>query len=203
MTHVTIHGFGDTIIDFCKKTKIPIEDFRLHMGEYKEADKIVWAALMEASVDTARKDPQFYQFDFRQQLLSVYYLFFENCGLNAAYCTASIDHHGKLQMVSTLTLMKHVFTDFINQAYQSDSLFQSSPIGQVVNKIGDRLYGEGFYSQLLFLLEFWHNDTSPEYEKTDLAIEKGVKAACDLMDVTPVKSIFDFGKFIWQERIQK
>jgi len=148
-------------------------------------------------------DQQFRQFDFRQRLLSVYYLFFENCGLNSAFCTSSIEHHGRLQVVSILSGMKKEFVSFIKDAYQSDSIFQSTQVGQVLHKIGDAMYGEGFYSQLLFLLDFWHRDTSPDYEKTDLAIEKSVKAACDLMDVTPVKSIFDFGKFIWQERMQK
>lgn len=203
MTHVTIHGYDSSTEEFCKKAKIPVGQFREHMGDFEDGDSLVWEALMAAAVETAMEDPQFRQFDFRQRLLSVYYLFFENCALNAAFCTNSIDHHGRLQMVSTLSNMKQVFTEFINMAFQSDSLFQSSQIGQLINKVGDKVYGEGFYSQLLFLLDFWHNDTSPEYEKTDLAIEKSVKAACDLMDVTPVKSIFDFGKFIWQERIQK
>ena len=203
MEHIASEGYETTTEEFCKQHKIPVNDFVDHLGQFEDADEEIWQTLMQVSIDTAIDDPQFQQFDFRQRLLSVYYLFFENCAMNTAFCMASIEHHGKLKMVSTLSGLKKVFVAFIMEAYQSDSIFQSTQVGQLIHKIGDTIYSEGFYSQLLFLLDFWHRDTSPDFEKTDLAIEKSVKAACDLLDVTPVKSIFDFGKFIWQERIQK
>ncbi|MFN4199515.1 MAG: TetR/AcrR family transcriptional regulator, partial [Flavobacterium sp.] len=43
---------------------------------------------------------------------------------------------------------------------------------------------------------------SKGFEKTDVLIEKSVKAAFDVMDTTPLESIFDLGKFIWKEKFQ-
>ncbi|MFT6930871.1 MAG: hypothetical protein ACJAQ7_002366 [Sediminicola sp.] len=43
------------------------------------------------------------------------------------------------------------------------------------------------------------NDSSPAFEKTDLAIEKSVTTIFDLFDNTPLESILDFGKFLYKE----
>ena len=56
------------------------------------------------------------------------------------------------------------------------------------------------WEELLFTLKFWIEDTSLAFEKTDIFIEKSVNTSFDLMDTTPIKSLIDFGKFMWQEK---
>ena len=43
------------------------------------------------------------------------------------------------------------------------------------------------------------DDNSPAFEKTDVAIEKSVKAIFDVFETTPLESILDFGKFLVKE----
>jgi tetracycline repressor-like protein len=50
-------------------------------------------------------------------------------------------------------------------------------------------------------MKFWIDDTSPSFEKTDIYIEKSVQASFDLIDTTPLKSLIDFGKFLYKEKI--
>ncbi|MNE93588.1 hypothetical protein D3C87_1812930 [compost metagenome] len=50
-------------------------------------------------------------------------------------------------------------------------------------------------------LKFWLEDASPAFEKTDIFIEKSVKATFELMNITPIDSLIDFGKFIFKEKI--
>ena len=52
-------------------------------------------------------------------------------------------------------------------------------------------------------MRFWIEDRSPGFEKTDIAIEKSVRSVFDLFDNTPLDSIVDFGKFLWEEKIKK
>jgi hypothetical protein len=47
------------------------------------------------------------------------------------------------------------------------------------------------------------DDESPTFEKTDLYIEKSVKATFELMNIAPIDSLIDFGKFIFKEKIYK
>jgi hypothetical protein len=51
-------------------------------------------------------------------------------------------------------------------------------------------------------LKFWLDDSSPAFEKTDIYIEKSVKATFELMNIAPIDSLIDFGKFLFKEKIQ-
>jgi hypothetical protein len=44
-------------------------------------------------------------------------------------------------------------------------------------------------------------DQSPGFEKTDIYIEKNVKASFDVVYSVPFDSLFDFGKFLWKEKM--
>ncbi|MEL6916867.1 MAG: TetR family transcriptional regulator C-terminal domain-containing protein, partial [Bacteroidota bacterium] len=70
-----------------------------------------------------------------------------------------------------------------------------------ITKHNPRLFSEGAWLQLLFLLKFWMDDSSAAFEKTDLAIEKSVKTIFDIFDNTPLESILDFGKFLYKENL--
>ena len=73
---------------------------------------------------------------------------------------------------------------------------------KTLNKIQDKGYKESAWAQLLFTIQFWLNDTSLNFEKTDLLIEKSIRAVFDLAEATPLNSVFDFAKFIYKENIK-
>jgi hypothetical protein len=50
-------------------------------------------------------------------------------------------------------------------------------------------------------MKFWLDDSSPAFEKTDIYIEKSIKASFELMNIAPIDSLIDFGKFIFKEKI--
>ena len=70
-----------------------------------------------------------------------------------------------------------------------------------LEKLQQRSLKESAWFQLLVTMKFWLDDTSSSFEKTDIFIEKSVKASFDLIDTTPLKSIIDFGKFLFKEKI--
>jgi hypothetical protein len=202
MEYVESHGIDISVEDFCSDTHLDKYNFYDYFDSTGHIESSVWESLLRASVHTVTQDELFNSLPKRDQLLSLYYTFFENCELNSSFLTLSIDGHGRWVMVKVLAPMKEVFIAFIDQL----DIVNSCGIGgldDTISKISDKVSGEGFYGQLLFLLDFWHNDDSPEKEKTDVAIEKAVKATMDLLDITPLKSVFDFGKFIFQERFSK
>ncbi|MBT8295706.1 MAG: TetR/AcrR family transcriptional regulator, partial [Gramella sp.] len=65
----------------------------------------------------------------------------------------------------------------------------------------EMIFSEGVWVQFLFLLKFWMDDNSPEFESTDIAIEKSVNTVFDLFDNTPLERVVDLGKFLWKERM--
>ena len=75
----------------------------------------------------------------------------------------------------------------------------NSPISKISEKVGEKLSTEVLWMHFIAIFHFWLNDTSPSFEKTDMAIEKSVRIVFDVFDNTPIDSIVDFGKFLWKE----
>jgi hypothetical protein len=50
----------------------------------------------------------------------------------------------------------------------------------------------------VFILNFWINDNSAAFEKTDEAIEKGINVTFDLFQRSPIDNLFEYGKFLVQ-----
>jgi DNA-binding transcriptional regulator PaaX len=68
-------------------------------------------------------------------------------------------------------------------------------------EIQEKSRSEMAWIQFGMLLKFWIDDTSSSFEKTDIFIEKSVNASFDLLDIKPLKSLFDLGKFMWKEKV--
>jgi hypothetical protein len=71
-----------------------------------------------------------------------------------------------------------------------------------LEKIQDRSLKETAWFQLLITMKFWLDDTSTSFEKTDIFIEKSVNTTFDVLDVAPLKSVIDLGKFLFKEKFQ-
>ena len=57
-------------------------------------------------------------------------------------------------------------------------------------------YKDALWVQFGIILNFWVNDSSSNFEKTDEAIERGVNVTFDLFQRSPLDNIIDYGKFI-------
>ena len=53
---------------------------------------------------------------------------------------------------------------------------------------------------MLTVMKFWIDDTSPSFEKTDIFIEKTLNTSFDVLNIAPLKSVIDFGKFLLKEK---
>jgi len=54
----------------------------------------------------------------------------------------------------------------------------------------------------MLTMKFWLEDSSPSFEKTDIFIEKSVNTTFDILDIAPLKSVIDLGKFLFKEKFQ-
>jgi hypothetical protein len=116
---------------------------------------------------------------------------------NRSFVTALLNEDkNKLRSLSKLSELRKEFMSFYNQLeIEKIDLKQEKLI-----EIQEKSMSEMAWFQFLFTLKFWIEDTSIAFEKTDIFIEKSVNTSFDLMDTTPLKSLIDFGKFMWQEK---
>ena len=131
-------------------------------------------------------------------MLSFYYTFFENLTANRSYVVHALaGNKNQLKSLAALTELKKSFSEYIEILNIKTIDFKEERL----EKIQTRSLKETAWLQLLVTMKFWLEDTSSSFEKTDIFIEKSVKASFDLIDTTPLKSIIDFGKFLFKEKI--
>ena len=70
-----------------------------------------------------------------------------------------------------------------------------------LDDIKDSVVNESYWIQMLATLKFWIDDDSADFVKTDLFIEKSIAASFELANTKPLKSVIDFGKFLFKEKI--
>lgn len=49
---------------------------------------------------------------------------------------------------------------------------------------------EGAWLQFMSIIGYWLNDSTPNFEKTDIYIEKSVRAGFDLVQTLPYERVF-------------
>lgn len=182
---------------FCKAYSIEEADFYSFFNSLDALRETIWIKFFENTISTLHKDANYAAYENRNKLLSLYFTLFEILTLNRTYVYYALkDNKEGLRNLKQLTSLRNQFKDYIVDLLKTGVTEKDSKI----KKITTPVFSEGAWLQFLFILKFWLNDTSKGFEKTDIMIEKAVKATFDILDTTPLESLFDLGKFIWKER---
>ncbi|MFD1095315.1 TetR family transcriptional regulator C-terminal domain-containing protein [Salegentibacter chungangensis] len=187
-----------TVYKFCKENKIKEEDFYKFYGSFEGLQKGIWERFFEHTVAVLHKSKEYESFSSREKMLTFYFTFFENLTANRSYVLFALKQHEMpLKNLSQLKLLrkrvKSYSRDLIKEGNKDKpfKLLQQS----------EMFFSEAVWVQFLFLLKFWMDDNSAQFESTDVAIEKSVNTAFDVFDNTPLERIVDFGKFLWKEKM--
>lgn len=197
--YVLMHGEEPaSVYAFCKELNIKESAFYEHFNDFGQIAEHYWSSKFEQTLTALKTDEAFAEFSVREKLLSVYYAFFEQIKESRSFAVMSL----KESMASFkrehkhLREMKRAYKHWVKQLV-GEGLGKGEIAGR--SKLTDT-YDELFWMQFLFLLNFWKNDRSKSFEKTDAAIEKTVNLSFDLIEKNALDSALDFGKFIFQNR---
>lgn len=199
MNDVLEHGEKPkSVYTFAKTNDFEEAKFYEFFGSFDAIEKHIFNAFFENTLAILEKDEAFKSFDPRNKLLSFYFTFFENLTANRSYVAYALHQHkNSLKSLSLLSELKKSFIHFINNLnIEAITIEQEQLI-----KIKDRALQESAWIQLLLTIKFWIDDTSTSFEKTDIFIEKSINTSFDLLNIAPLKSIIDFGKFIFKEKM--
>lgn len=188
-----------TIFHFCQHLKIEEKDFYQFFPSFKKIEEQVFDIFFENTIELLHKSDEYYNYDAKTKLLSFYFTIFELMTTNRSLVLYLLEpEKTKLQNFKKLSSFRMHFKKYI------DSLdIKTIEIPQeTIQKIQGKSISEISWIQFLMTLKFWIDDTSPSFEKTDIFIEKSVHASFDLLDLTPLKNIIDFGKFLWKEKVK-
>ena len=199
MDYVLEHGHEpNSVYAFAKANNFDEQLFYQHFGSFKAVETYIFKAFYDNTVNALNTSEDYLKFDARNKLLSFYFTFFENLTANRSYVLFALDRHkSKLKGLSVLSELKKSFTDYIDHLDIETLDIQEERI----DKFQKRAMKESAWLQLLLTMKFWMDDNSAGFEKTDIYIEKSVNTSFDVLNIAPVKSLIDFGKFIFKERI--
>lgn len=187
-----------TVYKFCKANKIKEEEFYDFYGSFEGLQKGIWERFYEHTMNAINKSPEFDSFSNREKMLTFYYTFFEMLTANRSYVLFSLkEHESQLKNLQQLKgLRKNV------KAFAAE-LIQDGNSDKAISALqqSERVFSEAAWVQLMFLIKFWMDDNSPQFESTDVAIEKSVNTVFDVFDNTPLERVIDLGKFLWKEKM--
>lgn len=185
---------------FAKLNGFTEAEFYSFFGNLESIEKEIYTIFLEKTVELLSKDPNYETYDMKSKLLSFYFTFFELLAANRSYVTMSLNENkNQLKNLMQLSDLRTHFKNFIAGITTDEVRLQQEKI----QEFQEKAIQESAWIQFLFILKFWMEDGSPNFEKTDVYIEKSVKLSFELMNVAPINSLIDFGKFIFKEKMQK
>jgi hypothetical protein len=184
---------------FTKLNDFTEAEFYTFFGTLESIEKEIYKMFFEKTVELLHKDKDYAQYEMKSKLLSFYFTFFELLSANRSYVTMSLkENSNQLKNLMQLSGLRNDFKKFIGEILTDDYRIKQ----EKAQEMQEKAIQESAWIQFLFTLKFWLDDESPAFEKTDIYIEKSVKLSFELMNMAPIDSLIDFGKFIFKEKTQ-
>ncbi|WP_344769103.1 TetR family transcriptional regulator C-terminal domain-containing protein [Pedobacter ginsengiterrae] len=182
-----------SVYSFVKKLKITEAEFYQFYASFESIEKNIWFELTFETITKIKEQEVWFQYSSREKILSFFYSYVENLKNERSFIIYSLKNFkGKFSTPNVLAGVKPIFENFaeeiINDGLESGELAE--------RKFLSKRYKDALWIQFAFILNFWVNDDSDGFEKTDEAIEKGINVTFDLFQHSPIDNLFEYGKFL-------
>lgn len=187
-----------SVFKFCLDLGIKESDFYTQFGSFDAIESKMWKGFIDKTIKRLTGDKSFGAFSVREKILAFYYTLFEELKANRSFVLFQLQPFRKIELLpSYLKEFKKTFESFFETI-----LSEGKGNGEVAQRpFLDKRYPQLFWVHLGFILLFWKEDSSPDFEKTDAAIEKSVNLAFDLIGKGALDSAIDFAKFMYQSKL--
>tara|TARA_R110002050_G_scaffold74772_6_gene160293 strand:- start:60114 stop:60770 length:657 start_codon:yes stop_codon:yes gene_type:complete len=188
-----------SVFAFSKMNHFEEAKFYELFASFEVIEKEIFETFFHNSINALNKSEDYETFDARNKLLSLYFTFFENLTANRSYVIYALGKHkNSLKGLKMLSRLKHHFINYIDLL----DIEMLDIKQEQLEKVQQKALKESAWIQLLLTMKFWIDDTSPSFEKTDIFIEKSVNTSFDVLNIVPIKSVIDLGKFLFKEKFQ-
>ena len=189
-----------SVYQFMKMQKKKEAEFYDYYNSFTALEKEIWKGFLDETLTRIQSDAVYMEYSVREKLLAFYYTMVEVLKNNRSYVMLRVNQlpapGRRSPSNEVFGRLREAFIDYANEL-----IAEGKEIGEIVNRpvIGKR-YDEGLWRQLQFVIYFWVKDDSPNFERTDEAIEKAVNLSFDIMGRGPIDAAVDFAKFLYQQR---
>ena len=213
-THITqekiFELYGDYLLNhgekpknvylFAKENNFEEKEFYHYFSGFEQIESEILNHLFTKSLELASEVNSSSEVTTKEKLLNVYYIFFENMTMNRSL-VLSILGSNKIQNIKTLQKLRETHQQFVNTLdFKEWEMIKKAK--EDIRKFNEKSRQEALWLHLVSAIDFWKKDTSPDFEKTDIFIEKTIDTGFELMDNEPLRKVFDLGKFLWKENFK-
>lgn len=187
-----------SVYNFTKINGFEEAVFYNFFGSFEAIEKHIFKTFYDNTIKGLESSEAYETFDARNKLLSFYFTFFENLTANRSYVVYALKPlKNNLKGILVLSDLKKIFNTYIANLDIETLDIKEEKLEQIQTKA----LQETAWIQLILTLKFWLDDTSAGFEKTDIFIEKSVNTSFDIINIAPLKSVIDFGKFLFKEKM--
>ena len=213
-THITqekiFELYGDYLLNhgekpknvylFAKENNFEEKEFYHYFSGFEQFESEILNHLFTKSLELASEVNSSSEVTTKEKLLNVYYIFFENMTMNRSLIL-SILGSNKIQNIKTLQNLRETHKQFVNTLdFNEWEMIEKAK--EDIRKFNEKSRQEVLWLHLVSAIDFWKKDTSPDFEKTDIFIEKTVDTGFELMHNEPLRKVFDLGKFLCKENFK-
>lgn len=189
-----------SVYQFAKENSFDESVFYSFFGTLGSVEKEIYKIFIQKTIELIHKDPAYENYDMKSKMLSFYFTLFEMLSANRSYVLLTLkEHKNQLKNLMQLSGFRIEFKNYVSEIITDEVRIQYEKF----QNIQEKAIQETSWIQFLIILKFWIEDESSAFEKTDIFIEKSVKAGFELMNSAPIESIIDLGKFLFKEKMQK
>jgi len=186
-----------SVFELAKLLNESEEAFYSQYASLKAVEKDVWLVKFQETLEQLHNDPVYAGYSSREKLLAFYFLWVQNLLKIRSFILQRKKNFSFRDLrADNLSTLRVAFHDYVNGLLRE---------GESTHEVKERKYisdkyVHGFWLQLLFVLNYWAEDESQEFEQTDAAIEKAVNLSFKLVSENTFDTLLDFGKFVFQSK---
>lgn len=192
------------VFTFCDEHELDESQFYFFYANFDQLEADYLKYFMNQSILLISKEEDYEGDDAKTKMLSFYYTFFEQLTMNRSLVIYLIgSDKNNLDHLKKLWPLKKEFQSFIKSLAISQPLMESQNENMAkIERFKNKGIEELYWGHFLTTLKFWIEDTSSNFEKTDIFIEKSVDTSFELFEIKPLKKLVDLGKFLFNEKIK-
>jgi hypothetical protein len=183
----------NSVYIFAKQLDSSEAEFYNHFASFNAIEKSIWTDLTQRAIHEVQQQEPWNGYSSREKMLSFFYAYVELLKSQRSFIVYSLNKQQKfLSAPAVLDDVRPVFEGFaeniIHEGLESKELAD--------RRFLSKRYKDALWVQFGFILNFWVNDSSNGFEKTDEAIERGINVTFDLFQYSPLDNLLEYGKFI-------
>lgn len=185
-----------SIGQLCLVYNLDADEVKAHFADCESIESAIWDDYLERTLLEISGQEVYPEYSVREKLLSFYYTLFETLKPDRDFAAWRLDHWNFWNPnPGELKSFQQNFEEYLN-ALIGEGLVSGEIAGRMV--LGEKYAGWHRY-QLWYILTYWADDKSEDFQHSDEAVEKTVNLGFDLMGENVLDTAFDFLKFWWQK----